>query len=303
VTVIKIDPEFHSYIPPLSTEEYQQLEANLVQDGCRDPLIVWGEILIDGHNRYEICTRLGLPFRVAQKFFFDREEALDWMDAHQLGRRNLTPDARKLLLGRRYNRLKMTRAEAGAIGGGASKDQNDTCLETPENRAVKLAKEHGVSEATVKRAGKFAEEVDRDDELKAAVASGKSVAAVKRERVAQEPEAPKPEPIDPERRKVARMNTEAMVDEIIGLRADLKDAKAKAATLQAERDVLKAELNEATATDQGAVISSLQKQLRAAKHARDEAMSAAKRMEHRLKKVEARVKELEEMPVGMDAAA
>ncbi|MDW7730685.1 MAG: hypothetical protein SCJ94_11910 [Bacillota bacterium] len=70
------------------------------------------------------------------------------------GRRNLTPDQMRLLRGRRYNRVKMTKAEAGAIGGG-SKDQNDTCL----NTAQKLSKEHGVSAPTIKRDGKFYEEV------------------------------------------------------------------------------------------------------------------------------------------------
>lgn len=300
MTAIKIDPEFHSYIPPLSDEERHQLEANIIADGCRDPLTVWGDILVDGHNRFEICTRLKLPFQTVQKEFASREAALDWMDAHQLGRRNLTPDARKLLLGRRYNRIKGSR-EANLRHGNSPIGQNDTSGNSAENRAAALAKEHGVSEATVKRAGKFAEEVDRDEELKAAVAAGKPVASVKRER-APEPEPQPEEAIDPERRKIARMNSEAMVDEIIGLRADLKDAKAKTSALQAERDDLKAKLNEATASDQGAVISGLQKQLRAAKHARDEAMSATKRMEYRMKKAEQRVKELENLPIEMAGA-
>lgn len=99
------------------------------------------------------------------------------MDANQLGRRNLTPDAFKLLLGRRYNRTKLTKAQAGAIGG-ASKDQNDTCL---PSTAAKLATEHGVSEATVKRAAKFAEEVAKTPELKAAIETGKPVLQAKRE--------------------------------------------------------------------------------------------------------------------------
>jgi hypothetical protein len=63
-----------------------------------------------------------------------------FVDANQLGRRNLTREAHDLLLGRRYNRTKMSKAEAGSIGG-ASKGQTDTCL---ENAAAKLAVEHGV---------------------------------------------------------------------------------------------------------------------------------------------------------------
>ena len=101
---IVIDKEFHALIPPLQPEELAQLEANILADGCRDPLVVWGNVLVDGHNRYEICTRHGLPFDVVQVDFADRDAAMDWMDANQLGRRNITPDQFTLLLGRRYNR-------------------------------------------------------------------------------------------------------------------------------------------------------------------------------------------------------
>ncbi len=86
--------------------------------------------------------------------------------ANQLGRRNLTPDAFKLLLGRRYNRAKKTKAEAGAKGG-ASKVQIDPCL---PSTAAKFAVQHAVSENTVKRAGKFAEQVERTPALARAVA-------------------------------------------------------------------------------------------------------------------------------------
>lgn len=85
-----IDKEFQAIIPPLGGEELAQLEANLVADGCRDPLVVWGEILIDGHNRYEICTRLGLVFKTVAMDFESREDVLFWMCQNQLGRRNLT---------------------------------------------------------------------------------------------------------------------------------------------------------------------------------------------------------------------
>jgi len=60
-----IDKEFRTLIPPLSTEERAQLEKNLASDGCRDPLVIWQEqgILIDGHNRLEICHALGIEYQ------------------------------------------------------------------------------------------------------------------------------------------------------------------------------------------------------------------------------------------------
>jgi hypothetical protein len=82
---IVIDAEFAALIPPLSAEERQQLEDNIVEHGgARDPLVVWGSdgtlTLLDGHNRYEICTRLGLPFDVHEMRFSSRDEAEDWID-------------------------------------------------------------------------------------------------------------------------------------------------------------------------------------------------------------------------------
>jgi len=96
-TNILIDNEFQALIPPLSAEEKQQLEANIIADGCRDPLVLWGETLIDGHNRYEICTRLGLPFDTVAKEFDSRDEVVLWMCINQLGRRNINSYDRGLL--------------------------------------------------------------------------------------------------------------------------------------------------------------------------------------------------------------
>ena len=95
MTEIVIDPEFKALIPPLSAEELAQLEANIVADGCRDPLVVWDGILIDGHNRYAICTRLGLPFQTVSKEFPSKAHARIWIRQNQAGRRNL-PDAWKI---------------------------------------------------------------------------------------------------------------------------------------------------------------------------------------------------------------
>lgn len=162
LTTFRIDPEFKSLIPPLSVEEYAQLEANILRDGCRDPLVTWDGVLIDGHNRYEICTKHDIDFDAIEHEFDSREEALIWIEENQLGRRNLTPDQIALLLGRKYNRQKKSKAEAGAIGG-LSKDQNDTCL--PYSTAEKIAAQHGVSPATVKRAGQFADAVEKINEV------------------------------------------------------------------------------------------------------------------------------------------
>ena len=84
-----IDNEFKGLIPPLTDEEYKGLEESILKDGCRDALVLWGEILVDGHNRYEICTRHNIPFKTVQMEFSDRDVAREWMIKNQLSRRNL----------------------------------------------------------------------------------------------------------------------------------------------------------------------------------------------------------------------
>ena len=169
-----IDDHFQSLIPPLSAEEKAQLEENIKVEGCRDTLITWQGILLDGHNRFEICNRLNIPFRTMEIDLPDRDAAEDWIDKNQLGRRNLTPDQMSLLRGRRYNRAKKAphRPEKG--------DQNDPL--NPQKTADRLAKEHGVSPATIKRDGKIAAFMDEHpEEAKAVIQGEKKLADVKRE--------------------------------------------------------------------------------------------------------------------------
>lgn len=154
-TKMKINPTFRALIPPLAPEELAQLEANIINDGCRDPLVVWNGTLIDGHNRYAICEKHGIKFETVEMEFADEDAAMDWMDANQLGRRNLTPDQRSLLRGRRYNRTKPTRAQTGAMKGkGADTLAGPITAET-------LAAQYGVSEKTIRRDGKRAEAIEK----------------------------------------------------------------------------------------------------------------------------------------------
>lgn len=86
---LKVDPEFRDAIQPLAPEELGQLESNIQSHGCRDPLVVWDETIVDGHHRYEICQRHNIPFQTVAMGFQDRAAAKVWMLHNQLGRRNL----------------------------------------------------------------------------------------------------------------------------------------------------------------------------------------------------------------------
>lgn len=159
MTTPKINPKFRSLIPPLAPEELAQLEANILADGCRDPLVTWKGTLVDGHNRFDICTRHGLPFKTVTMEFTDDDAAMDWIDANQLGRRNLTPDQASLLRGRRYNRTKKSKgAPAGNVNASKQKSQSATVV---PDTATALGKQHGVSRATIIRDGKRAEAIEK----------------------------------------------------------------------------------------------------------------------------------------------
>lgn len=92
-----IDPEFQALIPALTPEERQQLEDNLRAEGCRDPLVLWQGTLIDGHNRYAICTQHGIAYQTVEYPFPDRDAVKVWIIRNQFGRRNLSAYQRGVL--------------------------------------------------------------------------------------------------------------------------------------------------------------------------------------------------------------
>lgn len=116
---ILIDSEFQNLIPPLSTDERERLEKSILEEGCRDALILWGNTLIDGHNRYEICTRHEIPFETVQRYFASRDDAKLWMMQNQLARRNLG-DMQRVAIVRKCEdavRAKAKERQSGGQGG------------------------------------------------------------------------------------------------------------------------------------------------------------------------------------------
>lgn len=87
---LKIDEELRDLLPPLKEEEFNQLEQNIIKEGCRDAIIVWKGYIVDGHNRYEICTKHNIEFKIITLAYDTKDEIITWMIDTQLGRRNLT---------------------------------------------------------------------------------------------------------------------------------------------------------------------------------------------------------------------
>ena len=163
---LKIDPEFQSQIPPLTDDEFKQLEENILKEGkLISPLIVWNNTLVDGHNRYAILQKHPeICFSTMPLRFANREEALAWICKNQLGRRNLTPEQKYYLMGKQYE------AEKAAHGGDLkSTDAKSSSLKAnfidSSKTCDRIAEENGVSRASVLRARHYTKGIDIADTL------------------------------------------------------------------------------------------------------------------------------------------
>ncbi|MDD5017167.1 MAG: MT-A70 family methyltransferase [Eubacteriales bacterium] len=171
---IVIDDEFKSLIPPLTADEYNQLEKSVISEGCRDALIVWNGTLIDGHNRYTICAKNGISFTTADKVFENREKVKEWIILNQFGRRNLSAYDRSVLA------LKLKELFAGkakenlrAAGENTKPFQNSekAFIKESVNTTKTLANIAGVSHDTIAKVQKIEEKAT--SEVKEKIRNGK----------------------------------------------------------------------------------------------------------------------------------
>ena len=162
-----IDPKFQDKIPPLTDDEFRQLEENIVEAGeIYEPIVVWNGVIIDGHNRYKIAQmHPEVKWTTRSVEFADEWDAYDWMYSNQLGRRNLTEAQREYMIGKKYEARKKgvgkhkgnqytTKVESG------QNDQIPSFRETKDGTAGQIGKEVGMSEKNVRRAEKFAKGID-----------------------------------------------------------------------------------------------------------------------------------------------
>ena len=163
---LKIDPEFQSKIQPLQFEEEQQLEQNIIAEGrLLNPIITWNGYILDGHTRYRILKKHGfIKFEVKEIQLANKYEALAWICKNQLGRRNLSPERKKFLLGKEYESTKLAvGAPLGSKHGIRKCGQNDHIF-TESRTCQRIASEHGVGEKTVRRAEKYSQGIDAAEE-------------------------------------------------------------------------------------------------------------------------------------------
>ena len=110
---IVVNPDLQAYIDPLTPEEYTALERSILAEGCRDALVLWGDVLVDGHNRHAICQKHGLPFQTVQNTrFTSLEDVHLWMIDQHLGRRSVSDFQRGVLALRKKDLVAERRSRA-----------------------------------------------------------------------------------------------------------------------------------------------------------------------------------------------
>lgn len=165
---LKIDPEFQRQINPPLSEETHQLEMNILkEERVLSPIITWNGYIVDGHTRYQILRKYPfIPFEVIEKEFSNRYEALAWICKNQLGRRNLTPEQKKFLIGKQAEAEKQIKSFHGnqyTLTSESGLVQNEPDHAKHGSRS-KVAAEHGTSESYVYRAEQFAKGVEAAEE-------------------------------------------------------------------------------------------------------------------------------------------
>ena len=157
---LKIDPELKDLLPPLTEEEFKQLEKNIITNGYDDnfPIITWNDFIVDGHNRYEICLKHGIEFIHRYISYATKEEVMSWMIDTQMGRRNLTP-IQRIAVAERYrskiqkiaNDNKIVAGNIYGIGKEKLLSERTEPILNPVNTRKEVAKVANVGSGTLAR--------------------------------------------------------------------------------------------------------------------------------------------------------
>lgn len=222
---LNIDPEFEEKIPPLTEEEFRQLENNILADGVViNPIIIWNGIIVDGHNRFHIVEQHpGIKYTTHEKHFDDRYAVIAWICKNQLGRRNLTPEQKKYLIGKQYEAEKQRQGTNNQYIQVKSESSQVGNFHFSEKTCDRIANENRISKNSVLRAEAFSKAVDIADVVEPGIRSTLLAGAIKatekdiRELITAEPEnrpaiiarIKKPPPKNQERHRTKKVDQPA----------------------------------------------------------------------------------------------
>jgi len=139
---IVVNEELKAYIDPMTPEEHEALERSILAEGCRDALVLWGDVLVDGHNRYGICQKHGLPFNTVQNTRFKSIEDVHlWMIDQHLGRRSISDFLRGVLALRKKDIVDRQRGRLATVSESAAEASDDPPfdVDTPADGTTEAA--------------------------------------------------------------------------------------------------------------------------------------------------------------------
>jgi DNA modification methylase len=167
---MQILQELESLIPPLSKEEFKQLERNILEEGIREPLITWNGILIDGHNRYRIAQENDMNYETLEKEFENINRVKEWMINNQFGRRNLSNYQRSVLALQLEDVFREKAKENLKLSEGKGKQISAEVKVQPIETRQEIAKVANVSHDTIAKVKKI--EANATPEVKARLNTG-----------------------------------------------------------------------------------------------------------------------------------
>jgi hypothetical protein len=171
-TTLQIDKEFLSLIPPMLPSDYDRLEEDIFDNGCKEAIITWGNIIIDGFERYEICMKWGISFLIAKREFNNRHEAISWVCKRQLSDIDLLEETRRFLIGKYYE------AEKELYMLRLSESGNSNHVHSCHYKiAARIGKEYNMSTSTVYKYGIYTRAIEdiagKEADLASKILSGK----------------------------------------------------------------------------------------------------------------------------------
>lgn len=160
---LTVDEELERVAPPLAENELEILKADILEHGCKFPLIVWGNTIVDGHNRYRICREEDIPFGIEEMEFSDKAEAKLWIVKNQLGRRNLKDFQRCEMVLPLEEEIKeeIRQKKNAAISATKTGHIQQKCAGSVQTRDI-LAEMAGVSYATLDKVKLIIVEADEE---------------------------------------------------------------------------------------------------------------------------------------------
>lgn len=161
---LQTNPRFKDLLPPLNKEEADHLAESLKSEGCREPIRLWNNCIVDGYNRYALCELHGIPYKSESVFFANEDEVCEWIIQNQIGRRNLEPNFRTLLIGQYYELQKKRVGNPKAFETPVKPNYATVAqLENGGPTVEHVAEKFNVSPRTVNNAAKVQQAFEKSD--------------------------------------------------------------------------------------------------------------------------------------------